>query len=163
MDFCYQKIVTPVGVLYVVADTKNLRAVIFEKNWNIFKKKFENLYQKESKIISLTQKQLYEYFDGKRTTFSIPLLLEGTEFQRKVWKALEKIPFGETKSYKDQALLVKSPKAVRAVGRTNGLNPICIILPCHRVIGSDGSLTGYGGGMKVKKFLLRLEKADFKE
>jgi methylated-DNA-[protein]-cysteine S-methyltransferase len=89
----------------------------------------------------------------------MPYELDGTAFQKRVWKALAKIHFGETKNYKQQAMLVKSPKAVRAVGRTNGLNPLSIVLPCHRVIGSNGSLTGYGGGLKIKKYLLDLESS----
>jgi methylated-DNA-[protein]-cysteine S-methyltransferase len=97
------------------------------------------------------------YFKGKRQSFDVPLELVGTEFQKKVWQALSRIPYGQTRSYKQQAIWARSPKAVRAVGQTNGRNRICIILPCHRVVGSDGSLTGYAEGLNVKKFLLNLE------
>lgn len=101
--------------------------------------------------------QLREYFSGDRKTFDLRLRLKGTEFQRKVWAALQEIPFGQTISYSELARRIGSPKAVRAVGRANGANPVSIIVPCHRVIGSDGSLTGYGGGMDRKRELLRLE------
>src|SRR5437868_2993067 len=93
----------------------------------------------------------------ERTSFDLPLLLEGTEFQKKVWTQLQTIPYGETVSYKTLAEKIASPKAVRAVGAANGANPIPIIIPCHRVIGNDGSLTGFGGGLPLKKRLLELE------
>jgi len=101
--------------------------------------------------------QLEEYFAGDRKTFSLTLAPEGTEFQRAVWSELQKIPYGETVSYKDLAARIGRPKAVRAVGAANGANPIPIIIPCHRVIGNDGSLTGFGGGLPLKKRLLELE------
>jgi methylated-DNA-[protein]-cysteine S-methyltransferase len=101
--------------------------------------------------------QLQEYFAGERKTFSLPLIPAGTEFQRAVWSELEKIPYGETISYKALADRIGKPKAVRAVGAANGANPIPIIIPCHRVIGNDGSLTGFGGGLPLKKRLLELE------
>lgn len=102
-----------------------------------------------------------EYFAGKRTEFSIPLAAEGTPFQREVWNALRAIPFGETRSYADVAQAIGKPRAVRAVGAANGKNPLGIVVPCHRVIGADGSLTGYAGGMSRKKFLLDLERQRF--
>lgn len=102
-------------------------------------------------------RQLEEYFAGMRRTFDLPLNPQGTPFQKKVWKALCEIPYGETRSYGDIARAVDSPKAFRAVGMANHNNPISIIIPCHRVIGSDGSLTGYGGGLDKKVYLLQLE------
>jgi len=102
-------------------------------------------------------KQLKEYFDGKRKDFDLPLILNGTDFQQKVWEELRKIPFGSTRSYQDQAEAVKNPKAIRAVARANGDNRIAIIIPCHRVIGKDGKLVGYGGGIWRKQYLLNLE------
>jgi methylated-DNA-[protein]-cysteine S-methyltransferase len=152
-----KKIESPLGTLFLVGREKRLLGVVFEKNWVTFKKRFESLEEKETPVLKSTAKQLKEYFSGKRNTFDVPFELEGTEFQKKVWLSLAKIPFGKTRSYKEQAIMVKSPKAVRAVGSANGMNPICIILPCHRVIGSDGSLTGYGGGVEKKRFLLELE------
>ena len=102
-----------------------------------------------------------EYFALERTEFTVPLAPEGTPFQHEVWKALRAIPFGETRSYLDVANAIGKPKAVRAVGAANGRNPLGIIVPCHRVIGADGSLTGYAGGMERKKFLLDLERQRF--
>ena len=101
--------------------------------------------------------QLHSYFAGKLTAFDLALILEGTEFQKKVWMALQTIPYGETISYKELAERIGNPSAVRAVGAANGANPIPIIIPCHRVIGNDGSLTGFGGGLPLKKKLLQLE------
>jgi len=103
------------------------------------------------------EKQLKEYFDGRRKEFDIPLVAPGTPFQKKVWDALMKIPYGETRSYSEQAKAIGNPKAVRAVAKANGDNRIGIIIPCHRVIGSDGELTGYGGGLWRKRYLLNLE------
>ena len=104
------------------------------------------------------RQQLEEYFAGERQEFSLTLEADGTDFQRRVWDALREIPFGETMSYGDIARRIGNPRAVRAVGLANGRNPISIIVPCHRVIGADGSLTGYGGGLERKRFLLALEK-----
>ncbi len=109
-------------------------------------------------LIEKAATQLDEYFDGKRRKFDLPLHLPGTDFQRACWTALQTIPWGETRSYKDIALQIGNPKAVRAVGMANNRNPIPIIVPCHRVIGSDGSLTGYGGGLPAKQYLLDIEK-----
>lgn len=103
-------------------------------------------------------RELDEYFEGKRKTFDIPLRTHGTAFQEKVWAALRAIPYGEVRSYKEVAEAIGHPRAYRAVGMANNANPIFIIVPCHRVIGSDGSLTGYGGGLPMKKALLSLEK-----
>ena len=106
--------------------------------------------------------QLQSYFAGDRKNFELDLVLEGTDFQKKVWTALQEIPYGETISYKKLAETVGSPKGVRAVGAANGANPIPIIIPCHRVIGKDGSLTGFGGGLPLKKQLLELESNQWK-
>lgn len=103
-------------------------------------------------------KQVTEYLEGKRTTFDLPLKVQGTEFQQKVWNALCEIPYGETRSYKQIAIAIGNPKAVRAVGLANNRNPIPIIIPCHRVIGHNGKLVGYAGGLAIKQTLLDLEK-----
>jgi methylated-DNA-[protein]-cysteine S-methyltransferase len=158
MSFHHQKIDFPVGPLHLVADRDALHVVTFESMWPHFKKKFETLEESGSPLIDKAKRQLIDYFSGKRRNFDLPLKLGGTEFQNRVWRSLEKIPFGKTSTYKQQALTVKSPKAVRAVGGANGLNPFCIVLPCHRVIGSDGALTGFAGGLKAKMFLLNFEK-----
>lgn len=112
-----------------------------------------------SAIIDRAISQLDEYFDGKRQNFDIPLLFVGTDFQKKVWDALLTIPFGKTVSYREIADMIGKPKAVRAVANANGANSISIFAPCHRVIGSDHTLTGYGGGLPTKEYLLKLEKA----
>ncbi len=104
------------------------------------------------------QKQLEEYFSGKRAVFDLVLQPQGTEFQRAVWKALQEIPFGETRSYGDIAKAIGKPKAARAIGQANNRNPIAVVIPCHRVIGSNHKLTGYAGGLWRKEFLLELEK-----
>ena len=135
------------------------------------KKIFLNL-KKENKEISAATKlrstdpylfgifnQLKEYFDGTRKKFDVPLDVEGTEFQKRVWKGLQKIPYGKTISYKTLSEKLGDVKAVRAVGKANGQNPIAIIIPCHRVIGSDGSLVGYASGLAIKEKLLHLEGA----
>ena len=102
--------------------------------------------------------QLEEYFEGKRREFDLPLQLSGTPFQMRVWRALQAIPYGETRSYGEVARMVGCPKAARAVGAANGANPLAIVVPCHRVIQSDGRLGGYGGGLRLKQFLLDLER-----
>jgi methylated-DNA-[protein]-cysteine S-methyltransferase len=109
-------------------------------------------------IIKKCLKQLDEYFKGKRQNFSLELQLEGTNFQKKVWEQLQRIPYGETASYKDVAVAIGNEKAVRAVGGANGMNNIAIIIPCHRVIGADGNLVGFGGGLWRKVWLLNHEK-----
>ena len=140
---------SPIGFLEVQTTEGGLRAVSFTLEKNVVEK--ENIYNQ------LTMKQLDEYFKNERTEFDIPLDLEGTDFQLRVWRELSKIPFGKTKSYMDIAKALGDPKAIRAVGTSNGRNKISIIIPCHRVIGSDGSLTGYAGGMERKKWLLDFE------
>jgi methylated-DNA-[protein]-cysteine S-methyltransferase len=112
----------------------------------------------QAEVLELTKRQLREYFDGERQTFDIPLHSPGTPFQEKVWAALREIPYGETISYGELARRVGQPTAFRAVGLANGKNPISIIVPCHRVIGASGRLTGYGGGLDRKQLLLELER-----
>lgn len=115
----------------------------------------------ETYVIKNAMKQLNEYFNGKRKEFDIPLNPSGTEFQKKVWKVLCDIPYGEVRSYKQVAEAAGNPKAYRAVGGANNKNPIIIVIPCHRVIGTNGSLVGYGGGLHVKEMLLLLENIKF--
>lgn len=116
---------------------------------------------KETDLIKKAYLQLMAYFSGKRRDFDLPLELKGTDFQEKVWRASCEIPYGETVTYKELAQVIEMPKAVRAVGAANGQNPVYIVIPCHRVIGSNGSLTGYGGGLEMKEKLLKLEGVDF--
>jgi methylated-DNA-[protein]-cysteine S-methyltransferase len=115
--------------------------------------------EEESEIIDKTRRQLSAYFAGERTGFDLPLLMVGSEFQKKVWKLLLEIPFGKTESYMGLSKKLGDVKAIRAVASANGANAISIIVPCHRIIGSDGNLTGYAGGLQTKRKLLRLEKA----
>lgn len=112
-----------------------------------------------TELLSIATIQLDEYFQGKRTTFSLPFKLTGTPFQLAVWKELQNIPYGQTTSYKEIAQKINKPKAYRAVGMANNKNPLPIIIPCHRVIGSNGKLIGYAGGLKLKNYLLELEKS----
>ncbi|MDP4289871.1 MAG: methylated-DNA--[protein]-cysteine S-methyltransferase [Bacteroidota bacterium] len=115
------------------------------------------IVQGENPHFALLRQQLDEYFEGKRKSFTIPLVTPGSAFQQSVWRELQNIPYGTTRSYKQQAVALKSPESVRAVANANGMNRIAILIPCHRVIGADGSLTGYGGGLWRKKWLLDLE------
>lgn len=117
----------------------------------------------ETPLIKKASVQLKEYLDGKRVAFDVPLYLEGTEFQKAVWEALKEIPYGETRSYGQIAERIGRPKACRAVGMANNRNPVAIIVPCHRVIGSDGKLVGYGGGMEIKEKLLALERENYRK
>lgn len=145
---------TPVGRVGVAEKGDQITNLWFEE-----KTPFEGDYAvKETEILKEARCQLGEYFLGKRKAFDLPLSLTGTKFMNAVWKALLTIPYGETRSYKEIAKVVGSPNACRAVGRANNRNPIPIIIPCHRVIGSDGSLVGYGAGLEIKKHLLELEK-----
>lgn len=114
--------------------------------------------EKETELLQEAYQQLKEYFSGKRKTFDLPIHLEGTEFQKKVWAALQTIPYGATRTYGEIAEQIGKHKASRAVGGANHNNPIMIIVPCHRVIGVNGSLVGFGGGLDMKKYLLELEK-----
>ena len=112
----------------------------------------------ENRHLKILKKQLKEYFDGSRKDFSIALVTPGSEFQKAVWKELQNIKFGTTRTYQEQSIALNRPDSVRAVANANGMNRISIVIPCHRVIGSDGRLTGYGGGLKRKKWLLDHEK-----
>ena len=149
----YKTFQSPVGELTLVANAQALTAVLYSPP---LKKGDSGGF---SPILSSAQQQLTEYFSGKRQKFNLPLEFTGTDFQKRVWTALLEIPYGQTKSYADIAKQVGSPKAVRAVGLANSKNPISIIAACHRVIGSNGKLTGYAGGLHNKKYLLELEHA----
>ena len=145
----------PIGGIGIAEDNGAISRVGFLGN---SKKDFNGFDAGETPLIKKAAAQLAEYFTGKRTEFDLPLAAAGTEFQRSVWRALQTIIFGETRSYGAIAALIGNPKACRAVGMANNRNPIVIIIPCHRVIGHDGSLTGYGGGLDIKQYLLDLEK-----
>lgn len=148
-----KKISSPIGDLYLIAN-KHALIALDNISSDLYKKSCQST---SHKILNLAHKQLGEYFEGRRLVFDLPLEPIGTPFQQKAWKALMKIPYGKVWSYGQQAIYLKSPKASRAVGGANGKNPIPIIIPCHRVIGSTGKLTGYSGGMKMKIGLLKHE------
>jgi methylated-DNA-[protein]-cysteine S-methyltransferase len=141
-----------VGILEIEGTEKAITKVHFSH------KKKTKSDSKLPPVLKKCRKQLDEYFSGRRQNFSLELQLEGTEFQKKVWEQLQRIPFGETASYKDVALAIGNEKAVRAVGGANGMNNIAIIIPCHRVVGADGNLVGFGGGLWRKVWLLNHER-----
>ena len=158
MRFEYKTIHSPVGKLKLVAGNKGLVAVLWE-NDKANRVRFGELVKRHSHPVLIeAERQLGEYFEGKRRSFSIALDMRGTSFQKNVWEALLAIPFGETRSYRDLAKKLGNPEATRAVGAANGRNPIPIIVPCHRVIGSNGKLTGFAAGLETKARLLELEQ-----
>lgn len=150
---------SPIGRLLVAADDAGLRHVEFDAPR--YPPPIDATWREEDNdpVLREARRQLVEYFAGSRRAFDLPLAPRGTDFQRRVWDALAGIGFGDTCSYLDIARRLGDPNALRAVGAANGRNPIAIVIPCHRVIGADGSLTGYGGGLERKRFLLELEGA----
>jgi len=155
----YKKVETPVGRLTLVATDEGLAAILWENDRP--RRVRVNLDAEDSRhpVLIEAERQLEEYFAGRRHAFAVTLDLDGTPFQRKVWSALLTIPFGETRSYRQIAAQIGNPDAVRAVGAANGRNPVAIVAPCHRVIGSSGTLTGFAGGLDAKAHLLALEGA----
>lgn len=157
MGFFYKIMESPVGALTLVASDRGLAAILWPKD-DPKRVKLPVLTRNNAHpVLVQAEKQLGEYFAGKRTRFTVPLDFAGTDFQQRVWRALLEIPFGETRSYGDIARKLDKPSAVRAVGAANGRNPISIIAPCHRVVGANGALTGFAGGLAAKKALLALE------
>lgn len=132
----------------------------YEDNKVIFLDKLDTAvnYGTKNKLTDTVYKEITEYLEGNRKDFSFPYFLKGTEFQKKVWNELCRIPYGETRSYKDIAVAIGNPKAVRAVGMANNRNPMMLAVPCHRVVGSNGKMVGYAGGISMKEYLLALEK-----
>lgn len=158
----YADISSPVGILTLLASDAGLHMILWDNERNTIEatdalSHFQ--HEPQHPIIQETQKQFSEYFAKQRTTFTIPLCIEGTAFQKLAWQALQQIPFGKTISYAQQATQLGDKNKARAVGMANGMNPISIIIPCHRVIGSNGKLTGFAGGFDKKLFLLHLEKS----
>ncbi len=157
-QYCYWQ--SPIGRLLLIGEQGLLEELHFpnsaehaviEDNWHHDEECFANVLQ-----------QLREYFAGERQVFKVKMCLKGTDFQRRVWQELQQVPFGKTASYGEIAERINNPKACRAVGGANRKNPIPIIIPCHRIIGNDGSLTGFGGGLPLKKKLLRIENITLK-
>jgi methylated-DNA-[protein]-cysteine S-methyltransferase len=158
MTDVFRKIDTPVGRLTLVASDRHLVAIAWQDEADAAP--FGAMSEAAPHpVLDETERQLAAYFAGERQDFDLPLDFRGTDFQRRVWHALLAIPFGETRSYRDIATQLGRPSATRAVGAANGRNPIPIVAPCHRVIGANGSLTGFGGGLENKAFLLDLEQA----
>jgi methylated-DNA-[protein]-cysteine S-methyltransferase len=146
---------SPIGELLLSGDGQALHGLYMQEGRTAAAVRAD--WQRDDDAFTDVRAQLDEYFDGRRTDFDLPLAMAGSEFQRRVWRALEDIPYGETISYGEQARRLGPPATPRNVGAANGRNPISIIVPCHRVVGSDGSLTGYGGGLERKRMLLDLE------
>ncbi len=147
----YQFLSSPLGQLRLVSNGKALVRIEFPGRHD------DDGEEREDAVLRKTTAQIQEYFAGEREAFDLPLAAAGTDFQHSVWHALREIPFGEQRSYRDIADSIGNRKAVRAVGAANGRNPIPIVVPCHRVVGSDGSLTGFAGGLDAKRLLVRLE------
>jgi methylated-DNA-[protein]-cysteine S-methyltransferase len=158
--FVSKTVRSPVGVLTLIASGDGLAAILWENDRPGRVRLDVVAEDPKHPVIMATERQLAEYFAGRRKAFDLTLDFAGTQFQKKVWRALLTIPFGETRTYAQIAKQVGDPKAVRAVGAANGRNPISIVAPCHRVIGSNGKLTGFAGGLDVKAQLLRLEGAE---
>ncbi len=160
-DATYDEMNSPVGTLTIISSIKGLHAVLWDidREFKQYEKIINNLSQSKSeKTIVQTKKQLDEYFQGKRKIFDLPLAINGTDFQIQAWNQLTKIPYATTITYAEQAEKIGNKNKARAVGLANGLNPISIIIPCHRVIGSNGHLVGFRGGLEKKMFLLKLEQ-----
>ena len=157
MDIRWTAIDSPIGRLTLAASASALHAIEFENNRHPQAR--ADWVAGESALLRQAALQLQEYFAGHRRQFDLPLAPLGTDFQRAAWQALTAIPYGETRSYAQQAAALGRPHATRAVGAANGRNPLPILLPCHRVIGASGALTGFGGGIEIKRWLLAHEQA----
>jgi len=157
MALAYKTIDSPVGKLKLVASDNGLVAVLWEKEKPNRVRLGEVETRETHPVLAKAERQISQYFARKLTTFSLPLDMRGTPFQKQVWEALLAIPFGQTRSYGDLAKQLGRPHAARAVGAATGKNPISIVVPCHRLIGSSGKLTGFAGGLDTKKRLLELE------
>jgi methylated-DNA-[protein]-cysteine S-methyltransferase len=151
---CYCFTETPVGKLFLAGDSAGLQRIEFCSEME----RLDPLWEEDGAHFRDAIRQISQYFEGTRKTFDIPLAPGGTPFQQAVWRGLLSIRYGETTSYRDLARAIGRPLAIRAVGAANGRNPIPIVIPCHRVIGSSGQLTGYGGGLHIKETLLGLER-----
>ena len=158
MPYAYTIVDSPVGRLKLVASDAGLAAILWQDDDPKRVPLGAMVEDKDNLILRETARQLAAYFDGRLTRFTVPLDFQGTAFQKRVWAALLTIPFGETRSYGAIARAIGKPAASRAVGAANGRNPISIIAPCHRVIGSNGALTGFAGGLAAKERLLEIER-----
>lgn len=161
MKIGYDLYDSPIGIIHVVVDEIGVKKIeLFEEEWVHYTNKHEPI-PKDKEICKEVIRQLDEYFKGKRKNFDVPLSIEGTEFRKKVWRALQNIPYGEIRSYLQIAEFIGNPKAVRAVGQANKFNQLPIIIPCHRVIGKSGKLVGFAGNQTpTQKLLLKVEGVD---
>ena len=157
MTTYYQLHDSPVGELLLISNGQALTAMHMTAGKYVPSVNVAWTRDEKHAVLTQTRRELDEYFNGKRSVFTMPLAPAGTEFQKQAWNALTQIPFGRKCTYAQQAAIIGRPKAVRAIGAANGKNPIGIIIPCHRVIGTNGALTGYAGGLHNKEFLLKLE------
>ncbi|MBX4864220.1 methylated-DNA--[protein]-cysteine S-methyltransferase [Rhizobium sophorae] len=157
MAFAFKTVATPVGLLKLVATDVALAAILWENDDPKRVRLVPLVEDVDHPVLLLVERQLREYFAGTRKAFDLPLDFLGTSFQKRVWYELLNIPFGETRTYSEIAHAIGKPRAFRAVGAANGKNPISIVAPCHRVIGKDGSLTGFAGGLAAKECLLGIE------
>lgn len=157
MTLYHKDIKSPLGLLRLIANDFSLKAVLWEADTKTKVRTLESVPKDDHPILMETEKQLSEYFLGRIKSFNLPIEPVGTDFQKKVWGRLMEIPYGETKSYMELAKMIEQPKAVRAVGGANAKNPLAIIIPCHRVIGANGALTGFSGTVSTKQVLLSLE------
>jgi methylated-DNA-[protein]-cysteine S-methyltransferase len=157
MTLSFKTLASPVGTLKLVASDIGLVAILWPNDDPAHVRLGPLVEQRDHRVLEETERQLIAYFSGRLDRFNLPLDFRGTDFQKSVWAALLTIPYGETRSYAAIARAIGRPAAVRAVGAANGRNPISIVAPCHRVIGADGSLTGFAGGLDAKRFLLGLE------
>lgn len=155
MTLLYDTFDSPIGALTVAGDSQGIHHILFENNR--YDAKGREHWQRDAHALRDARAQLLQFLHGERTTFELPLAPHGTDFQLRVWRALADIPFGQTWSYMQLARHIGQPTASRAVGAANGRNPLPIVLPCHRVIGASGALTGFGGGIETKAALLELE------
>lgn len=160
MTLSYKFVASPIGRLKLVASDRGLVAILWENDIPRRVRLSELVESPDHPILVRTEKELEEYFASRRNAFTVPLDMRGTDFQKQVWEALLGIPFGETRTYGQLANQLGNPNATRAVGAANGRNPLAILVPCHRVIGSSGKLTGFAGGLDAKAHLLRLEGRD---
>ena len=156
MRLSYTYLESPIGTLLLAADANGLQEILFSTYGRPARP--DPAWQEDAPALAEVVRQLKAYFAGEQENFDLSLAPQGTPFQQKVWSELQKIPYGETTSYGELARRIGNPNASRAVGLANGSNPIPIVIPCHRVIGSNGKLTGYGGGLPIKEKLLALEK-----
>jgi methylated-DNA-[protein]-cysteine S-methyltransferase len=151
----YSRLDSPIGELLLLSDGRSLRGLYMQEGRTAIR--VNAGWKTAEEPFAAVREQLGEYFAGRRSSFDLPIAMTGSAFERHVWSALQQIPYGESISYGELARRIGQPTAARAVGLANGRNPIAVIVPCHRVIGADGSLTGYGGGVERKRFLLDLE------